>query len=708
MANGPRRLTAIPIPGLPPESPGNYLASLGLLRVLARTWPSVRIAWHDDVLHVVSGPASLRELLDAVARVARRSEWTSYEPEWRDAQKKSTKARTGTELALWQAEAEETGLELLAAHLVPTSPLSFNPLLGSGGNAGRRDFSKGWREAVTKLDQALSLGSAQRSGGRRTSPDPIQELKALLSGQPTTWLLEKMNAASWFSDANKLFNSGQAPYREGLISPWAMLLACEGLPFLAGGASRRLGARARSVGAFPFTTRAAAPIASGEAGRDLAEFWAPIWERPMTLAEVRALFSRGRAEVRARGALTPSAFASAIVRRGVDAGISEFRRFVLSRTTSANTFEPRFEGTHRLVIVTALRGKAETGLSPAGLSAVLECVLDLLDRLPGDRKTGQRWRFVGLRGPIEHAMLRLTAAPDDASAACALLDAVAAALDRIDRNGSWRERRISWQPLPLEWLPALFGTAPPEVEARLALAVVSGFPAHRPLTLYRFGVVARSDGFQHPPSAPRRWVWGPGSLPRVLSQVLLRRTLDWASDAEQQRQHPARQGLPATLAEVSQWLEAGVDEELVLRWLSRLALFDWTSTTTVRAALGRPSENGHPLTGSLALYGLFHPLFDLRPLCSREELEQGNILDTENGARTPGAALALANLIRAGQIERAVRLAATRYAMARAPIAKLRASWSAHDPDRLLAALLLPASAHDRSVLIDRWLRPTR
>jgi len=48
-----RKLPAIALPGLRPDSLGNYLASLGLLRLLAREWPEVRIAWKDGVLHVV-------------------------------------------------------------------------------------------------------------------------------------------------------------------------------------------------------------------------------------------------------------------------------------------------------------------------------------------------------------------------------------------------------------------------------------------------------------------------------------------------------------------------------------------------------------------------------------------------------------------------------------------------------------------------------
>jgi len=64
------RLPALALPGLSPDSLGNYLASLGLLRVLSRKWPSTRIAWRDEVLQVIGGPTSLDELLDELVRIA--------------------------------------------------------------------------------------------------------------------------------------------------------------------------------------------------------------------------------------------------------------------------------------------------------------------------------------------------------------------------------------------------------------------------------------------------------------------------------------------------------------------------------------------------------------------------------------------------------------------------------------------------------------
>jgi CRISPR-associated protein Csx17 len=667
-----------------------------MLRLLARRWPDVRIAWKDGVLHVVGGPGSLDDLLAQLMSVATNSQWTPYHRGWLDKQKESTKRKSAVPLAEWQAVAREEHLELFVAHVVPRDRPHFNPMLGTGGNAGKRAFSDGWKKAVEELKKE----SAKSSEKARA------ELSAVLMGEPLSWLLEELNAASWFSDANKLYNSGQSSYREGLVSPWAMALACEGLPFFAGTASRRLGSRARAFGAFPFVTQAAAPATAGEAGRDNAEVWVPVWDRPMTLPEVRALFARGRAEVRGRGAVTPAAFATAIMERGVDAGITAFLRFSLGRTTSANTFEPRFEGRIALPSTGVPNPPTE---SATPLARALERILALLDRLPRDEKKGKRWRFSGLRGPIERVMIELAESPSDPAKACALLDAVTAALDRVDRNQSYRARQIAWEPLPVAWLPALFGAQAPTLEARLALAAVSSFPASRPFTLYRFGVDWKSGPYVHPKQPPLRWVWGPGELSRVLADVLTRRTLDWekATEDGSRQEPPARVVLPASLEHVDAWLSGNVDEQLLERWLSRLALFDWREVPGPVAARLTGRDNGNvPIGGPLSMFGLLQPLFDLQPVYAPGSKD--NLLDPESTARTPAAARRLIALVRTGQADAAVAFAKSRYAMARTFLVKTKVPWSIEDPERLLASLLFTIPPHERGSIIQRWLRPIR
>jgi len=685
------RLPAIPIPGLSPDSLGNYLASLGLLRVCSRKWPTTRIAWRDEVLQVVGGPATLDELLDELMRVASGRAWTQYDKAWSNDQKRGTKAKSGDPLALWQASASEDLLALFAAHAVPHARVSYNPLLGSGGNAGKRDFAKGWKAAV----DALAAPPKKGPDPRRTS------LSALLTGLPVDWVLDKLAAGSWFADATKVYNSGQTPARNSQASPWAMALACEGLPLLAGGASRRLGARTRAVGAFPFVTQPVAASAEKEADRFRGEIWAPLWARPMTLPEVSALFQRGRAELAGRGALTPAAFATAIHKRGVDAGIDEFRRFMLGRTTSGNTFEPRLEGRFSL---------AASVVNPS-TSLVLERVTLLIEhrRFPRDGK-----RFAGLRGPVESALLDLAAAPDRPEAGIALLDAVVSALDRIDRIRSFREKRIQWEPLPIEWLPWWFAGEASGVEARLALALVSGFSESLPFTAFRFGVSWAADGnidgrarprrFEHPKVAPARWVWGPGELSRVLGAVLSRRLLDEPKLDVPGKSWRGRAQLPASADHLRCWLAGDVDESLLAAWLSRLALFDWTRVPDDVRALAAPAPAPWSADGELALIGLAQPIVDRRRLVV-DAVSPDDLLDQERGARTPEAARALVTLMRSGNLDAALRLAASRYAMAGARLATFDANWRTYDPDRLVAALLFPLSGRQRATLFQRWLR---
>ena len=65
---------------------------------------------------------------------------------------------------------------------------------------------------------------------------------------------------------------------------------------------------------------------------------------------------RGENSRRSPKRTAPAAFATAIRERGVDAGVSEFRRFTLGRTTSSNTFEPRLEARFSLDTATEEHG----------------------------------------------------------------------------------------------------------------------------------------------------------------------------------------------------------------------------------------------------------------------------------------------------------------------------------------------------------------
>ena len=69
-------------------------------------------------------------ILSEVCEVASKNGWMPYERGWASAQKERSRLKSGTPFALWQAMADETNLELFAAHVVPSGIGGFNPLLG--------------------------------------------------------------------------------------------------------------------------------------------------------------------------------------------------------------------------------------------------------------------------------------------------------------------------------------------------------------------------------------------------------------------------------------------------------------------------------------------------------------------------------------------------------------------------------------------------
>ena len=233
------QLVALPLPGLNLDSLGNYLAALGLLSLARRKWPSVRGCWKDERFVLVGGPAELTDLESVLSEIAEQRGWSAYEKAWHSQQKADTKAQNARNSSLWRAnEADETELAFFHSHLATGRKLSFNPLFGTGGNSGKRDFPKGWERAAAFLHKPP--GAIKRE-------ELNADLRAFLSSEPCQCLGD-FNAACWFSAANKAFNSGTAkPFREGQLTPWAMVLACEAFRFSVaarrGGGSEAVGER---------------------------------------------------------------------------------------------------------------------------------------------------------------------------------------------------------------------------------------------------------------------------------------------------------------------------------------------------------------------------------------------------------------------------------------------------------------------------------
>jgi len=123
----------------------------------------------------------------------------------------------GVNFAIFSEHATKVELCLFDSHIAGGERLSFNPVFGSGGNAGQRDFANGRKKAAAVLRKTNAKDHGQI----------IADLTSFLIGRPCSFLGD-FGAASWFSSANKAYNSGtKKAFRKGQVTPWAMTLACE-------------------------------------------------------------------------------------------------------------------------------------------------------------------------------------------------------------------------------------------------------------------------------------------------------------------------------------------------------------------------------------------------------------------------------------------------------------------------------------------------
>lgn len=202
----------------------------------------------------------------------------------------------------------------------------FAPILGTGGNDGRLDFTANFMQ---RLELVLPFAQG-----------------AALPAQSRAWL----EAALFQAGAPPLVAASTGQYNPGgvggpnatrglegsaLVNPWDYILLMEGAMAFAGAAARRLGSLGGPRAAFPFTVEAApvgtGTLAPGEMAAARAEIWVPLWDKPATYAAVQHLLGEGRAQAGRRQARSGVDFSRAVAGLGVDRGIHSFQRYGILR-----------------------------------------------------------------------------------------------------------------------------------------------------------------------------------------------------------------------------------------------------------------------------------------------------------------------------------------------------------------------------------------
>lgn len=712
-------MSELPLLGCTPEPLMNYLKALGILRLVAEQADlAARGAWRDGVFELRSKfdraalegfflndycPTPIvapwaggsgffardnRQAVDALAhsktprleayrdiigrvRAILREERIKDKPSGEDKERLVRRYRRGLpDLFLpW----------IDAAMAIQAEGQGFAPILGTGGNDGRLDFTLNFMQRLV----TLGIPSAKPAA---SAPDWLRQA---LWGERTNGLLKA--AVGQFAPGSVGGpNATQGMEGSSRVNPWDFVLMLEGTPLLASGVSRRLGIECRDRALFPFTVRAAAVGLGCESESEEArgEIWLPIWRSYATLAELKALFAEGRAEIAGRPALNAVDFARAVASLGVDRGIRSFARFGFLKRSGKAYLAP------------ALGAFAVERREPVDLLRQTDA---WLDRFRGaSANPNAPGRFSAALRRIERTIFdycRYGGTP--------LFSEILCALGAAERELAVREGNISGDDacrplgrLSPDWLAEAHDQS---VEFELALSLAGIYDRENKLGPLRANLEPFDWRRPYPDWAEknRTAVWNSADLTANLAAVLERRLLD--GEREGCQNLPLSFKRAANLKAVSAFIARDrVDDRRLEELLWGLTLVDHRQDYP---EVARVRPDAPPLPRAYALLKL---LFLPGPLV-RERDEHGRAIWRLASEDKPGAVRIwpepqILPMLRAGHVGQACAAAMRRLRASRFKPLPQRTgggrnrddAWAdAHrvDPKRLAAALLFPVDS---------------
>jgi CRISPR-associated protein Csx17 len=452
-------------------------------------------------------------------------------------------------LAALRSKVSEKMLPWLdAAALIRSDGPTFNGLLGvGGGNEGNFHLSDNFMQS---LWDCLPDFDVQRSGHR-----DVGYLKNALYDTPVEALTERTpslfdSGAVGGPNASSGFEGGS------LVNPWNFILGLEGTLLFAGAVTKKLDAAASS--AFPFTVSLSAAgygtAARKEEGQ--REIWLPLWIRPASFAELRAMFAEGRAQVGSRSSRTGSDFGRALASYGVDRGISSFTRYAFVKG--------RVGGDNYNTAVPLGRFDAG-GRESTDLLLNVDGWIEQFRRAANDKDAPPRFGDAARR--IDAAILDFCR-----WGGASRMAAVLRALGRAERAvaGDPKRRVPPVGPLSVDWIAAC-NDGSPEYRLAASLASICGDPKAKVGDL-RTDIEPVERG-----KSAWRWtsgdlLWNAAPLARNLAAVIDRRTRATLRGGQP---HPALWArLPARQEDVATFLWGSTDDRMIEELLWGLALVD--------------------------------------------------------------------------------------------------------------------------------------
>nr|8B2X_M Chain M, Type I-G CRISPR Cascade large subunit CSX17 [Thioalkalivibrio sulfidiphilus HL-EbGr7] len=538
-----------------------------------------------------------------------------------------------------------------AAVLLTDDKPDYPPLLGTGGNDGRLDFTSNYMQRLLEMFDPVT-GKAQGDVGNKLESAlfarPVPGMTALAIGQFSPGAAGGPNSSTGFDSGAQ-------------VNIWDYVLMLEGALLFAATATRRLESADPSALSYPFTVRpsggGSGAVALGDERPARAEIWMPLWERPASLPELRVLLGEGRVTLNGRLPRDGLDFARAVAKLGTDRGVRAFQRYAfMMRSGKAYLATPlnRFH-VHR-------NPKAD--------------LIDQLER--GDwlrrfrraaRSTHAPARLQGLAHRLDDALFDLVRVADPRRVQ-EVLKVLGEVQFYLALSPSLREQVRPVPRLDAHWVEAARDDSH---EFRVA-AALAGLDDGLPMGVH----LAPIDPVKRNVWAPesRLAVWGQGNLSDNLAQVLQRRLL--TASRTDLNDKPLSGRCPADEGAVAAFLAGDADERRIAELMAGLACARLPARLPLRQR-GASEASSLPM-----IYALLKPLF-----VPDAQLREAAVLTPDGCLPLPPA---LPRLLRAGPagVGRAVDLARRRRRASGLADAGWRLTPPYPDGGRLLAALMIP------------------